>query len=128
MRRMKMLVAMTAVVALQAPVQAGMNSASYVRVYTSSAFGPLHDARFNAGSIEYIGCSVQGHNYTTSGRVYCSARDADGDFLSCFKSNASNALLNAVGSINEASDIEFYVDSSTGECQTIYVENYSSNL
>lgn len=120
------LVAAAIVLAASLPAYAGLNSASYVRVYTTSAFGPVHDARFNAGSTEYIGCSIAG--FSSSPYVYCSARDSDSNFLSCFKYSPNNVILNAIGSINEASNIEFYVDSSTGDCTTIYISNYSNWL
>ena len=120
------LVALTAAL-VATTATAGMNSSSYVRVYTTSAYGPVHDARFNSGNVEYIGCSMDGTTYNYSGRIYCSARDAQHDFLSCYKTNPNVGMRLAVASINEASNIEFRVDSS-GQCSNVYVANYSNRL
>lgn len=107
---------------------AGANATRNVAVYTSSAYGYVTDARFGGGSGQYIGCAITGYNYTHDERVYCSARDDQGDFLSCYMYNPPLGIRAAIESISASSSIEIRKDSSNNECQTIYVRNGSSYL
>jgi hypothetical protein len=107
---------------------AGLNSYNPVRVYSwGAAYGGVHDARFNSGSTEHIGCGIYWYDYDHVGWLACSARDSSNNSITCFNHHPDSNMRTMVSSINESSDIAFYVDSN-GLCTGLNVYNESNNL
>jgi hypothetical protein len=92
----------------------------------SVARGSLTGARINSGS-EFILCSVSMQSVTRGIRSVgtCSARDARGAVASC--TTRETGLLQAMLSINSASEVRFGWDLENA-CTFVAVVNASSNL
>ena len=105
---------------------AGFKSDSSVYITSTTARGSVHDARFNAGSTEYIGCSYESYQ-TSGGYLYCSARTTGGAYRSCYQYSPSTNILAAVSSIGESSFIEFRKDGAN-RCTMVIVRNFSYYL
>lgn len=88
--------------------------------------GSVWDTRMEASSSSYIGCKATGN--VSYGYVFCTARDAAGDYSSCISYHDDPGfehLARAVGLVNEHSFIDFYSMSDGITCNYINVDNSS---
>lgn len=136
MKKLALAVSLAAGLALQPVAHAGLNSNSSVYVFTSSsgnsAQGSFHDARFNSGSTENIGCYRYVSVSTSTGAVTtnlisCSATNASGASYYCYMYNPPAAWTEMVVGMNEASNVYFYGDAAH-RCLTISISNNSMLL
>ena len=90
---------------------------------SSTASGGLGTARASADGNQMIQCTITGLN--TANNVFCSARDAAGNFLSCTANTNATFLAAAVGGIGPNSRLYFVVENATGRCTQINSTNGS---
>jgi hypothetical protein len=131
MKKLPVILSAIAGIALQSAAFAGYHATSLVSVYKSSsggsAYGSMQSARYySSDSNEYIGC-LAAADLVSSTYVTCSARNAGGNYLTCYSTTADTQARQAVAAINTTSSIYFAVDS-TGKCTYISIGNYSYNL
>ena len=89
----------------------------------SYGYGSVDAARKSADANQYIGCSVQ--HSAGSDYVSCAARDAAGNYFSCYSYDLG--MVDAAAGINAASYIYFQADAY-GVCSSLTISNYSYNI
>ena len=133
MRKLPILAAAVAAIAVTAAAYAGNHITSPVVVYKDSgdvgglANGSVYSARYyTTDASQYIGCQSVAYP-GSSGYVFCSAVDAHNNYLSCLTSNADDTTRTAIASVNTSSFILFEADTS-GKCTIIAISNFSYTL
>ena len=96
---------------------AGVKYDDPVQVSVSSkyAMGSLGSARNSSGTLQAIGCSVDGWVYNGNGysAVSCSAQDSSGNYAYCYTPN-SDTMARAVTGMTGDSGIYFDVRACAG--------------
>ena len=129
MKKLPIIAAAVAALALQSAAHAGLhlNGAPIFVSKSASggtASGALSGARYYTGtSGEFIGCG-SASDLVSSIYVSCSARDANGNLLTCFSTTADGQARQAVSSVNSSSFISFSANTQ-GRCTNISVNNTS---
>jgi hypothetical protein len=131
MKKLTVITAAAAALALQSAAYAGFHSTSLVSVYKSStggsAYGSMYSARYySTDSTEYIGC-LSASDTVSSTYITCAARDAYNNVITCYSTTADGQARQAVSSVNPTSSIYFAANAS-GKCTYISIGNYSFNL
>lgn len=80
-----------------------------------NANGTLRDARYSADGTQYIGCSRYAYD-TGSNSIVCYARDAAGNYASCF--TGDDNMLRVAETLNPASYLYFVVNAD-GSCDRV---------
>jgi hypothetical protein len=122
MKRLVCVAALSAGLLLQSQAFAGVSNNGPVNVGPTYGDGSLRTARYSADSVQYIGCTIspyQGSNY-----VYCQATNAAGQNYYCINSSAPDVWATTLASLNSASFLYFYGDTSH-HCLGVYVDSYS---
>lgn len=91
-----------------------------VSVGSTYAWGSIGDARASSEPLQFIGCMIQ---MSTANSASCSARDAAGDYLTCYTTDPD--LIAAAAAVSSDSVVEFYLASGTSTCRTINIINAS---
>jgi hypothetical protein len=106
---------------MKATVEVGLYSGGYY----SGAQGNVTDARNSADATQYIGCDVTTYPNNGTSYISCSARNAAGQYATCYTSQPSPAMVDLVQSIGPRSTVHFSYSTSSGVCQWIKVSNMS---
>jgi hypothetical protein len=131
MKKLPIIVAAVAAVALQSAAHAGYRAVIPVSVSTysggGSASGAMDSARYyTADANQYIGCTSAA-DLVSSIYISCAARDAAGHYLYCFSNTADGQARQAVAAVNSTSFVYFQVNSA-GKCTYISINNFSYAL
>jgi hypothetical protein len=132
MRRLPIIAAAVAAIAVHSATYAGLHYDGPVGVYRAaggggSAYGSMSTARYSTGdAIQFIGCA-SGNDTASLSFIACYAADANNNSAYCYSSTADNTVREAVTSINSSSFVIFDFDS-TGKCTYVGVSNLSYYL
>jgi hypothetical protein len=107
----------------------GMKSTLEVNLYSggyySGAQGNVTDVRNSLDGTQYIGCETSTYQ-SGNPYVYCVARNAVGQYATCYLSTTSPQMGDQLNSIGPHSTIHFSYSPSSGVCQWIRVSNMSN--
>jgi hypothetical protein len=132
MRKLPIIAAAVAAIAVQQGAYAGLHLTNPVTVYKAtsgggSAYGSMDSARYyTSDTTQYIGCTSAA-DLVSSIYISCTALDAHNNYLYCFSSTADGQARQAVAGVNSSSYIYFQADSS-GNCTYISINNFSYDL
>jgi hypothetical protein len=103
---------------------AGMKTNYATYVTAGYAFGSYSSARYSSNGTEYVFCDLY-----SSGYIYCSARDASGNYGWCNTNTTAQPTFAAmILGANSASAVSFSWDTSTNQCTSFFVRSGSNLL
>jgi hypothetical protein len=125
-RKLSFVALFTVAATLSATAWAGYRYPIEVQInaVNRTAKGALGSARASADNNQAIGCRVGAAAGGSSPGIYCFAVDAAGNQASC--SSSDQAILAAASALRDSSILSFSWTPG-GACQSVTVENYSSN-
>jgi len=94
---------------------------------SSLASGTFDAARHSSDSVQYIGCSMA-TDTVSSEYVSCFARNSSGATAYCYSSSPTLATIEALAGVNRTSYIFFKLNTTTGKCTEITINDQSTNL